>query len=332
MSFLITPICFSLSSLTWFFISNLNFKRRPDTKNLTHQSNYFKAILGGFWLFGDSIWVGFKILFSDTKYVWLVPGYAVALYAHRFLENNIAPAVARRYYGESAWSQIMVGGSNLGELLGALFVFIFTNLVCTPMPWLRLDALLILIVWYIPYWHPPAGQVSQAWIAAATFLPISFGWAAGDVSLAAYIQACLARLESKNANVSALGAVMAFLYSFYIVTYAVCGTLLGRYLDQVYNDTGGSKGGDIHGALVYVAGVQFTLVSFLVFCATFVPQGSFAFNPPMLHGEKLDTDLIEDEVPIINPNVMAKTVENGTSSRSNGSSPASPGMPLFLPT
>jgi len=50
-------------------------------------------------------------------------------------------AVARRYYGESAWSQIMVGGSNFSELLGATFVFLFTNLVHTPMPWLRLDSL-----------------------------------------------------------------------------------------------------------------------------------------------------------------------------------------------
>ena len=39
-------------------------------------------------------------------------------------------------------------------------------------------------------------------------MPISLGWAAGDVSLAAYIQACLARKEREDPNVSALGAVM----------------------------------------------------------------------------------------------------------------------------
>lgn len=48
---------------------------------------------------------------------------------------------------------------------------------------------------------------------AGTFIPISFGWAAGDVSLAAYVQAFIARIEAKTKNVSALGAVMAFLYS-----------------------------------------------------------------------------------------------------------------------
>jgi hypothetical protein len=38
----------------------------------------------------------------------------------------------------------------------------------------------------------------------------SFGWAAGDVSLAAYIQSTLAKLENIDPDVSALGAVMAF--------------------------------------------------------------------------------------------------------------------------
>jgi hypothetical protein len=299
MAFLVTPICFGFCSITWFFVSDLGFqKREKSTEIMGKQPMYLKALLGGFYLFGESVWVGAKILFTSRKFVWLVPGYAVALYAHRYLENGIAPQVARRYLGESAWSQIMVGGSNLGELIGAFCVFLFTNWVQTPMPWLRLDALMLLIVWYIPYWRPPPGQVTQAWAVAGTFLPISFGWAAGDVSLAAYIQASVARLESKNKNVSALGAVMAFLYSFYIITYAVAGTLLGRYLDGVYNSTGGSNGGSISGGLVYTVGVQFTLISTLVFTSTFVPRGAFAFNPKMLDNEKLDLDIIEDEQPV----------------------------------
>ncbi len=96
-------------------------------------------------------------------------------------------------------------------------VFLFTSLVKTPIPWLRLDPLLLLIIWYLPNWYPPYGGVKYAWIIFGTFIPISFGWAAGDVSIAAYIQASLARVESKTKNVSALSAVMAFLYSTYIV-------------------------------------------------------------------------------------------------------------------
>ncbi|KAL1883986.1 hypothetical protein Daus18300_000094 [Diaporthe australafricana] len=305
-AFIITPIAFFFCAISWFFISDLGFEKRKG-QVLGDQPGYVKAALGGFWLFFESIGVGAKILFTSRKFVWLVPGYAVALYGHRYLENGIAPQVARRYLGQSGWSQLMVGGSNMGELLGALTVFLFNNWVQTPMPWLRLDSLFLLIVWYIPFWRPPRNQVGQAWLVAATFMPISFGWAAGDVSLAAYIQACLARLESKNKNVSALGAVMAFLYSFYIVTYAILGTFLGRYLDGVYNATGGSDGGSISSGLVYTAGVQFSIICVLVFASTFVPKGAVAFNPKMLYGEALDEDLEEDEVissdnsPVIRP-------------------------------
>ena len=312
-AFIITPIAFFFCAVSWFFISDLGHEKRKG-QVLAKQPGYVKATLGGFWLFFESIGVGAKILFTSRKFIWLVPGYAIALYGHRYLENGIAPQVARRYLGQSGWSQLMVGGSNMGELLGALVVFLFNNHVQTPMPWLRLDSLFLLIVWYIPFWRPPRNQVGQAWIVAATFMPISFGWAAGDVSLAAYIQACLARLESKNKNVSALGAVMAFLYSFYIVTYAILGTFLGRYLDGVYNSTGGSDGGSISSGLVYTAGVQFSIICVLVFASTFVPKGAVAFNPKMLYDEALDQDLEEevlssDNSPVVRPG--SKRVDDG---------------------
>ncbi|KAK9319143.1 hypothetical protein V1517DRAFT_66598 [Lipomyces orientalis] len=289
-SFIITPIFFTLAAAVWFCISKLGFKAaKPEV--LGHQPTYVKAVLGGFWLFFESIWTGMKLIFRSRKFIWLLPGYSIALYAHRYLENGIAPAVARRYLGNAAWSQIMVGGSNFGELLGAGFVFLFTNLVTTPIPWLRLDSLMLLIVWYLPFWYPPSGQVKYAWIAAATFMPISFGWAAGDVSLAAYIQASLARVESQTTNVSALGAVMAFLYSTYIVIYAILSPVLGRYIDSVYNATGGSDGGNIHGAILNVAGVQFTVVFVIIMTSTFIPRGAFALNPKTLFDERLDTDV-----------------------------------------
>ena len=71
-------------------------------------------------------------------------------------------------------------------------------------------------MWYVPYYHPKANDSSVAWKMAATFIPISYGWAAGDVSLAAYIQSSLARVESKSRGISALGAVMSFLYVTYV--------------------------------------------------------------------------------------------------------------------
>ncbi|KAK9243434.1 hypothetical protein V1506DRAFT_568420 [Lipomyces tetrasporus] len=292
-SFIITPIFFTLAAAIWCFISKLGFKVAK-AEVLTKQPTYIKAVLGGFWLFGESVWTGGKTIFTSRRFIWLVPGYAFALYVHRYLENGMAPAVARRYLGNSAWSQIMVGGSNFGELLGAAFVFMFTNLIPTPIPWLRIDCLMLLIVWYLPYWYPPMGQVKYAWIVAATFIPVSFGWAAGDVSLAAYIQASLARVESKTTNVSALGAVMAFLYSTYIVIYAITSPLLGRYIDSVYNRTGGANnGGHIQEAIQYVGGVQFTIIFALIMASTFIPRGSFSLNPKMLFNENLDKDLDE---------------------------------------
>ncbi|PIG82397.1 hypothetical protein AARAC_007947 [Aspergillus arachidicola] len=286
-SFLITPICFAFAAISWFFLTDETF-RSHDTPVLERQPPYIKAVTVGFWLFIESIWTGARIILTSRKFIWLVPGYSVALYAHRYLENAVAPAIARRYLGNAAWSQIIVGGSNLGELLGALFVILFTNLVTTPVPWLRLDAVMLLITWYLPFWRPPM-QISAAWMAAATFIPISFGWAAGDVSLAAYIQAALARVESKTQNVSALGAVMAFLYSTYIILYAITSPILGSYIDRVYSDTGGSEnGGNIYAAIQNVASVQFSIISGLVLISTFVPRGSLAFNPKMLYNENLD--------------------------------------------
>jgi len=290
-SFLITPIFFAAASLLWFFIQEPAVPQEHRTRVLEDQPTYGRAVLGGFCLFLESAWTGGKILFSHRKFAWLLPGYAISLYSHRYLENAIAPAIARRYLGNSAWSQIMVGGSNFGELLGALFVFVFTNLVHTPMPWLRIDALALLIVWYLPSWHPPKNEVGQAWMVAATFLPMSFGWAAGDVSLAAYIQASLARIESQTQNVSALGAVMAFLYSSYIVMYAIASVSLGTYIDRVSD----SNHGQIQPAIRNVAGVQFTIICVLVLASTFVPKGAFSLNPRMLSEEFLDADVEEEE-------------------------------------
>ena len=294
MSFIITPICFTFAACVWYFVSNLSFQ--PVNLDGADKHSYVRSVGSGFILFYQSVYTGGLIILTSRKFIWLLPGYSVALYIHRYLENGIAPIIAKRYLGNSAWSQIMVGGSNLGELFGAAFVFLFTNLITTPMPWLRLDSLMLLIVWYLGYWYPPKNDVNQAWIVAATFLPISFGWAAGDVSLAAYIQALLARKESEHQEVSALGAVMAFLYSTYIIIYAIANPLLGKYVDGVYSTTGGAEnGGTVFTAVRNIAGVQFTVAMVMIMCATFVPKGALSLNPRALYGEKLEKELIDDD-------------------------------------
>lgn len=64
-------------------------------------------------------------------------------------------------------------------------------------------------------------------------------------------------LQSEDAEVSALGAVMAFLYSTYIIFFAVAGSLLGQYVDKVFQEDK-----NITRALTNIGGVQFTCVHF----------------------------------------------------------------------
>jgi len=302
-SFFITPIFFTCACIIWSFVSTLQFEREEDKRN------YFFQLLEGIKYFGLSIWVGGRIVFSHRKFIWLPLGYSMALYAHRYLENGIAPIIAKKVFNVSAYSQILVGGSNFGELCGAFMVFVLNDFVPTPIPWLRADSLLLLIVWSFSFYYPPAGDVKYAWYLALVFLPISFGWAAGDVSLAAYIQACLARRESESGNVSALGAVMAFLYSTYIVTYAILQPLLGSYVDDYL-----AGGHTPQQTLKHIAGVQFTVVSAILLASTFIPQGALSINPRLLFDEDLSGEIDEQsgkdtDFEIVNPKIAE--IDNG---------------------
>ena len=281
-AFIITPIFFTASAIIWLFLTKSKFEQANIEDDIQideeeeNNKNYFKSIMKRFLLFGQSIYVGGKIVFTHRKFIWLFTGYSLALYGHRYLENGIAPQVARRYLGNSEWSQVIVGGSNFGELIGAFFVFLFANRIKTPIPWLRIDALMLLIIWYIPFFYPPPNEVKYAWFIALSFIPISFGWAAGDVSLGAYIQSSLTQLEMKNKNISPLGAVMAFLYSSYIIIYAILNPILGKYIDQVYNSSG-----SVRPALLNTAAIQLTIILVVVFFSTFIPKGAFALNPTL---------------------------------------------------
>ncbi len=153
----------------------------------------------------------------------------------------------------------MVSGSNLGELFGAAFVLFTTTFIPTPMPFLRFDALALLILWVLPsYSHQVVPyDAGYAWRIAGMFIPVSMGWAAGDVSLAAFIQASLARMESDDPQVSALGSVMAFLYSVYIITYAVLGYVLGKHIDDVF-----AADKNVERALINLGGIQVSTSSY----------------------------------------------------------------------
>lgn len=75
MSFIITPICFTLAAITWYFISALEFQK-AEKPILEGQPIYIKAAIGGFYLFFESVYVGAKIIFTSRKFIWLMPCYA----------------------------------------------------------------------------------------------------------------------------------------------------------------------------------------------------------------------------------------------------------------
>ncbi|UJR32665.1 hypothetical protein I4U23_020125 [Adineta vaga] len=287
-SFIITPILFTLAAIVWLFISSVglvgddtgNDEMTPVADNI--ESGYCKSIVQGFLLFIQSFCIGAKIIFTHRKFIWIWSCYALTLYAHRYLENGIAPQIAKRYLEQSEWSQIIVGASNFGELLGAAFVFVFGNFIKTPLPWSRLDASILLLVWYIPFFYPPANNVKYAWIIAATYIPIGFGSAADDIALNSFIQSSLSGLESKHKNISALGAVASFLYSSYIIIYAILNPVLGIYIDRVYDTTD-----SVRPAFLYTVAVQMTIISAIVLVSTLIPKGALSCNPTLIPDEDI---------------------------------------------
>lgn len=148
----------------------------------------------------------------------------------------------------------------MGQLLGSIFVLFTDALVPTPIPFLRFDSLTLLVIWALPAYSDKIQphNAAYAWCIAAILIPISTGWAAGDISILAFIQASLARMESADPQVSALGSVIAFLYSAYIIIYAILGSVLGTYIDEVF-----AKDGNIYRVLVNLGGVQVSPVTSL---------------------------------------------------------------------
>jgi hypothetical protein len=94
-------------------------------------------------------------------------------------------------------------------------------------------------------------------------------------------------LHITETGVSPLGAVMAFLYSGYIVLNAVLSTLLGRVIDRDNRENG-----NIFTALTQVGGIQFSVGAVIIFASTFIPRGAIAFNP----GEEGDLKTPKDDL------------------------------------
>ena len=116
------------------------------------RSSCMAQLCEGIKCFGKSIYQGARMIMTRRKFIWLPIGYSLALYGHRYLENGVIPIIAEGLFRCPKYSQIMIAGSNLGELLGAFTVFVFGDGVPTPIPWLRADAVMLLLVWVLPFY------------------------------------------------------------------------------------------------------------------------------------------------------------------------------------
>jgi hypothetical protein len=104
-----------------------------------------------------------------------------------------------------------------------------------------------------------------AWEFASILIPISFGWAIGDYSLSSFMQKSLAKERLKDDNISPHGAITSFLYVSYIILYIVLSTSLGKYIDVEFN-----KVGNIKNVLIFIGGVQFSILSVMLLGNTFI--------------------------------------------------------------
>jgi CBS domain containing-hemolysin-like protein len=146
-------------------------------------------------------------------------------------------------------------------------------------------------------------MLDYAWLMALMCFFISSGWAAGDVSLSAYIQSSLDHAHFKNIT-SPLSAVMAFLYTTYIVVYACLSFGLGKVIDKYV------KQGNPKEFLFWISGVMMSIASFIIFCSSFIPKGSFALNPtPKQLGVKVEEEEGSPERTERNEEMMSPVAE-----------------------
>jgi hypothetical protein len=304
------PISFAIAAVFWFFVqlppAPLSKERQQQlsdksTDILAPVTTFWEDLKSFFSSFFYSVWVGGKLVFTNRSLIWLIPAYTLPLVLHRYLENTLFPFYAKYVLLSPTLSQILLGGSNLGELIGAFLVLIFATKVYTPLPWLRSDAFTLQIVWILAYATPYADVDTWAWALFPAMSFLSMGWASGDVSLAAYVQARLSNLESKEKKTSPLGAVMSFLYVSYIILFPILAYGMGIVMDH-YKTAGRPQE-----AFIYIGGVFLTICGFVIFLSTFIPKGSIAMNPNP-ESDDFDTDIYYngEVVKMLTPEELAK--------------------------
>ena len=314
----ITPILYVIAAI---FFSQIIM---PQVSDIFENSTFVTLLItlkSAFIGFGESVYKGAKIVCLDRRFIWLIWGYSLPLVMHRYIEGGVASVYSKLVLNESAYGNFINGGSNFGELLGALFVFWNLNLFPTPLPTIRWDALVLNFCWLYSVVTPSSTNTdpaNTAGIMAAIMCFISAGWSAGDVSISAFIQRQMRFVKEPGSHVNdALPCVMAFLYVFAIVVYAIINPVIGKWLDEISID--GKDAGQIKKMLkvktistgdkayltalsaellderidlyfYWIGGVFFSLMSILIFFNTFLPKGSWKFNPTLEEEDYVKSD------------------------------------------
>ena len=304
---ILMPVFAALAAVAWCFLKGLPSpgqglsgseatKEEDSTPKQTppSPSSNRKRAASDFFPF-KSIWRGARILCQSRDSAWLLLGFPLVQYSHACLEGTVAPAVAKRVLGDANYVQIIIAGSNIGELLGAFAAMFLQRHMPTPIPWVRLSVLANLLVWLFPVWYPPAHRTWSAWQAALVFLPMGAAWSAAAVSMFSYLQALFpddaveggeGEAEGQGErggkrSLPPLSCVLSALFAVEIVIVGLANPLLGSYIDHVYGAMGGPKGGVVQPAFWYLGGAQYTIMTVLVLVSTLVPKGALQLNPKL---------------------------------------------------
>lgn len=275
-TFLIPPL-FTLGAIFYYQVQHENpmpVESSESTHEETGVKSFFMTAKKGLQNYFASLVYGAGIVMRNRQFTWLIFGYVLALVIHRLTENLLFSIFAKKVLHDGSLSQILLGGSNFGELCGAAMVLKFSKYIKSPLPWVRIDAVTISVLWVFAY-----VDASNPNAVAAGLIPVmmvlSGAWAAGDVSLLAYIQSNLPEEEDESNKISPLGAVMGFLYA----SYVIISTLLIYGLGQVFDHFIALH--DVRQGFFWISGIGFSICGVLIFTSTFVPKGSFHINPDM---------------------------------------------------
>jgi MFS family permease len=156
---------------------------------------------------------GSHVMMGSKEFRWLSFMMLAPMVLHRIVEQMLTPLFAKSVLHAPAMAAWIVSGSNLGELLGA--VFLLSTIMNkeggkkpSPFRWIRMMALAGLGVW--------AYLTGALWLVVPTVVVMGLTFSANDIGVSSYIQSRLPNESSGKAMgflmAVELGSIMAISY------------------------------------------------------------------------------------------------------------------------